>query len=415
MMKGATERLLPGGEGTVRAQDAVYLVPNTVPGDIIHFVAGRKRRGSRRGRLAEIIHASSCRGEPRCRVAASCGGCALQYLKAEHHAEIKNRWIDDAFRQFMETDTACQWLEKTETDRRRRRVRWHVGMDEAGLFLGFRARSSHEVVRQEHCPVLSDALQAVHDALEPVLHSSVGAVLATQLSDGIHIVFEISGKDAPQFDPPCSQVNGLAVQWWQQCGTAIRPLSRPAKHLHEDLPAGEEMIRIRIGPDDFVQGQREANHALVRQVSVWSSGARRIADLFSGAGNISLPLAHALKAEVAGAEIRAQSVRRANANARALHVHASYIQADLFGDFDMAPFAGADVLILDPPRKGARRVCEAMPRLLPAKIIMISCDVAAGARDAAMLHAHGYRLRALRALDMFPWAGHVETMTLWTQ
>jgi len=414
-MKGATERLLPGGEGTVRAQDAVYLVPNTVPGDVIRFIAGQKRRGSRRGQLAEIIQASACRGKPRCSVAASCGGCALQYLKPEHHAEIKNCWIDDAFRKFMEADTTCQWIGHTEADRHRRRVRWHVGMDEAGLFLGFRARSSHDVVRQKHCPVLSDALQIIHDTLETVLNPSIEAVLATQLSDGIHVVLETPGKDTLRFDPPCSHVGGLDVQWWQQSASVIRPLARPVKDLHEALPAGEEMIRIRIGPDDFVQGQYEANQALVRQVTAWSSGARRIADLFSGVGNLSLPLAHALKVEVSGAEIRGASVQRANANARTLNVHASYMQADLFGDFDTAPFAGADVLILDPPRKGARRVCETMPKLLPAKIIMISCNVAAGARDAAILHTHGYRLRALRALDMFPWAGHVETMTLWTQ
>ncbi|PJC69256.1 MAG: 23S rRNA methyltransferase, partial [Zetaproteobacteria bacterium CG_4_8_14_3_um_filter_59_5] len=54
-------------------------------------------------------------------------------------------------------------------------------------------------------------------------------------------------------------------------------------------------------------------------------------------------------------------------------------------------------------------------RLMPEKIIMVNCDIAAGARDAEMLHARGYRMQALRALDIFPFSGHVEAMSFWTR
>ncbi|MFQ5519248.1 MAG: class I SAM-dependent RNA methyltransferase, partial [Mariprofundus sp.] len=370
---------------------------------------------SSRGQLTEILRASEYRGTPRCSVAAYCGGCALQYLRPEHHANTKNQWVRDAFRTVINTDTVQIPISDDVTNYRRRRVRWHIGADAKGYFLGFRARSSHQVIRQKQCHVLTDALQIVHDAVEPVLNSSIEAVLATQLSNGIHVVLETSKVDTVAFDLPCTTVGGLALQWWQYHGSVIRLLSQPVKLLHEELSAGDETIQVQIGPDDFVQGQFEGNHALVHQVLEWSMGARRIVDLFSGVGNLSLPLACSTGTEVTGAEIREQSVQRANANARALKVHASYVQANLFGRFDTSLFAGADVLILDPPRKGARRVCEAMGRLLPAKIIMVSCDVASGSRDAAILHAHGYRMQALRALDMFPYAGHVETMSLWTQ
>jgi len=62
-----------------------------------------------------------------------------------------------------------------------------------------------------------------------------------------------------------------------------------------------------------------------------------------------------------------------------------------------------------------KRICQNISRLLPKKIIMISCDVAASARDGALLRQHGYRLKALRGLDLFPYTGHVETMSLWEQ
>lgn len=414
-MEGATERLLPGGEGTVRSGSAVYLIANTVPGDIIHFSPRRKRRGSRRGQLTKVIRASEHRGAPRCNVAASCGGCALQYLKSEYHASTKNQWVRDAFRTVIDTDSTQKPIPDDMVDHRRRRIRWHVGLDDDGYFMGLHSRSSHKVVRQSHCHVLTDALQIIHDELEPLLDSSIEAVLATQLSDGIHVVLERPKADSLSFDIPCTKIGTLVVQWWQRHGSVIQPLSQPVRRLHDSLPAGDETIQIQIGPDDFVQGQFEGNQTLVRQIIEWGRGTKRIADMFSGVGNLSLPLACATGAAVTGAEIREQSVQRANANARALKVRASYVQANLFGAFDTSPFAGVDVLILDPPRKGARRVCEAMGSLLPAKIIMVSCNVASGSRDAAILHAHGYRMQALRALDIFPYAGHVETMSLWTQ
>ena len=106
-------------------------------------------------------------------------------------------------------------------------------------------------------------------------------------------------------------------------------------------------------------------------------------------------------------------MQAANANASRLSVTAEFHTANLFEARDLPAYAGADILILDPPRKGAKSVCQAMGMLLPKRIIMLSCDVAAGSRDAAILHRHGYRMHALRAFDLFPYAGHVEAMSLW--
>ncbi len=115
------------------------------------------------------------------------------------------------------------------------------------------------------------------------------------------------------------------------------------------------------------------------------------------------------------AELNPASVRAASANAKSLGISAQFVVANLFEYFDTESYIGADVLILDPPRRGAKRLCSEMGKLMPKKIIMVSCDVAAGARDGALLRQQGYRLKALRALDLFPSAGHVEAMSLWMQ
>jgi 23S rRNA (uracil1939-C5)-methyltransferase len=202
------------------------------------------------------------------------------------------------------------------------------------------------------------------------------------------------------------------VQWWWQGEAGVAPLSRPVKRLHDRLPAGKAWLEVEVGPDDFVQAQEKGNTAMLRQIQSWVGKAGSVVDLFAGIGNLSLPLA-ALGSRVTGAEIRPASVRGANRNADRLGLGARYYVADLFGRFDPTPFIGADVLILDPPRKGAKKACRAMNVLLPQSVIMLHCDVEAGARDANMLASYGYSLQALEAFDLFPYTGHVEAMSFW--
>ncbi|MDX8406841.1 MAG: methyltransferase, partial [Mariprofundaceae bacterium] len=293
----------------------------------------------------------------------------------------------------------------------RRRLRWQVGRDEEGSFLGFFAPLSHRPIRQRTCMAITEPLQALHDLLERQDLNGLDQVQAVQLADGIHVVFE-SGQ-APSLKLP-ETLDKLAVQgWWRSEGVS-RPLTRPVKRLHDVLPAGDGgAVELEIGPDAFVQGQFEGNHALIAQIQAWAGKPRRVADLFCGAGNLSLPLAVATGASVFGAELSQASVNAASRNAKLLGVNGSFVRANLFEDFAYEPYIGADVLILDAPRRGAKRICSRIQQLMPKKIIMVSCDIAAGARDGSLLAGHGYRLQALRALDMFSYAGHVEAISLW--
>jgi len=409
---GQAECLLPGGEAVIRSSEGVFLVANAVPGDEIRFLELEKRRGSRRGVLADVLKPSSMRVNPACAVAAECGGCALQFLDSTAQAGIKSGWVHESFQPFVESDTT--WLPAGESrPGLRRRARWWRAKDGQGAYLGFRARASHRVIRQESCPAVLPEMDRARSVIQAALPPDVLSVQITALHDGMHVVLE-SGKEA-DLRAAMPDIPGICVQYWWRDPSGMRPLSRPVRPLHDCLPVGDREVLLCVGPDDFVQGQREGNARIVRQVQAWAGNVRRVVELFAGTGNLSLPLACATGARISGADCRPQSVACANANARRLGVDADFYVADLFGTYDMSAFAGADMLILDPPRKGARRICRAMGTLLPKRIIMLSCDVASGSRDASVLHAHGYRLQELRAFDLFPFTGHVEAMSLWVQ
>ncbi len=386
------------------------LLTNGVPGDEVEAQPLGKRRGVQRGKISSIVLPSDIRIKPVCPVAGECGGCALQFLEPDQHPVIKSAWVEGAFKSLMHDDT--EWLPICADGMHpRRRLRWHVGCDEEGKFLGFFSPLSHRAVRQNSCMVITEPLQALHNLLELQDLSDLDQVEAVQLADGLHVVFESNQR--PSLELP-EDIDNLVVQgWWRNKGIS-RPLTRPVKRLHDILPVGDDRtVKLEIGPDAFVQGQFEGNHALISQIQIWAGKPRRVADLFCGAGNLSLPLAVTTGASVFGAELSQASVSAASRNAKLLGVNGHFVTANLFDDFDYESYIGADVLILDAPRRGAKHICNGIQQLMPKKIIMVSCDIASGARDGALLSAHGYRLRALRALDMFAYAGHVEAISLW--
>lgn len=411
MITGSAEKILPGGEAVVRVDGKAVLVANAVPGDVIKLQMLAKRRAVQRAEMIEIIEASPLRVHAPCPVAPVCGGCALQFISKDNQSTLKSDWVASAFKPLV--TTATQWMPVRSGDAYyRRRVRWFVGHDEQGAFLGFYAPASHRSVRHTDCLVVSPALNEVRKLIELELAlETIISVQAVQLHDGIHIILEAEmSPDQVESD----RLNGIRLQWWwRDLHHITRPIRKPVQIFHDLLPAGQTDVSLAVGPDDFVQGQQTGNRELIEQIQAWAGPVGRIADLFCGIGNLSLPLAAATGAELFGAELNAASVRAASSNAKTLGISAYFEMANLFEDFDMESYIGADILILDPPRRGAKRLCNQMSRLLPKKLIMISCDAAAGARDGALLQQQGYRLMALRALDLFPYAGHVETMSLW--
>ncbi|MDX8390422.1 MAG: methyltransferase [Mariprofundaceae bacterium] len=418
VVSGTVERLLPGGEAILHAEGEVFLVTNAIPGDRVILSVDKKRRGVHRGSIQEVLIASADRMPPSCVDADHCGGCALQYLDPAQHHRYKASWVEEAFQNFLTSDTTWAPDLPSSTMSLRRRVRWWTGVDSTGRFLGYRKRSSHHVTRISHCAVILPELEQVREELQTWLPESVLSVQATQLADGLHLVLEAESSQPVGFSEMFDKVDGLVIQWWWRSKGATVPINRPVVLLHDHLPVGKKTIALRVGPDDFVQGQASGNQAMIRQIQIWADhlSCRRVVDLFAGIGNLSLPLA-AVRAsiDIVGAEVRPQSVRAANETARQLNLNALYHVVNLFAAFDSAAFSGADLMIIDPPRKGAKQVCAQLPQLLPKSVILCSCDIASGARDAEMLVSSGYRLQALRVFDLFPYAGHVEAMSLWTQ
>jgi len=411
---GTVEMVLHGGDGLVRHDKQSVFIPNTVAGDELSYRITDKKRGVLRGELSEIIQPSPHRVHPPCDVANTCGGCGLQAMNRDEQARLKSTWVTDAFQAFIQPHTLITPLTAHhDSFAGRRRVRWFF---ENGK-LGFRKRYSHDLVHSQTCVALTSNLDALRSQLETLnLPALIQSVQAVELSNGTHIILE-----SEQAYPQDINLNFTQGQqwWWRQLGTpSIKALNKTVRLLFDNIdlnPLKNKNLDIEIGPLDFIQGHQQGNQTLISQILAWSEGSKRVVDLFSGCGNLSLPIAAAFGATVMGAELNDASVKAANKNAKRLGLDAEYQSLDLFGNFPKEAFIGADTLILDPPRKGAQRICQHIQSFFPQQIIMVNCDVAAGARDAKALSQAGFQLKSLRPLDLFPYAGHVESLSLWTR
>jgi 23S rRNA (uracil1939-C5)-methyltransferase len=172
-------------------------------------------------------------------------------------------------------------------------------------------------------------------------------------------------------------------------------------------------VRLHFRPTDFTQVNHGVNRALVGRAlaQLDPRPGERIADLFCGLGNFSLPIARR-GAQVLGFEASRDLVERARANAMANGLLAQFEVMDLFRP--QLGFGQFDKLLLDPPRQGAIELVKSLPgALAPRRIVYVSCDPATLARDAGVLiHTKGYRLLAAGVINMFPHTAHVESMAV---
>jgi 23S rRNA (uracil1939-C5)-methyltransferase len=215
------------------------------------------------------------------------------------------------------------------------------------------------------------------------------------------------------------------VQWWLQTAgpdSAVQFYPTDTQ-LHYSLP--EFGITMPFKPTDFTQVNHQINRVLVaralRLLDVQAGD--RIADLFCGMGNFTLPIATQAR-EVMGIEGSASLTARAMENARInqLDGKTSFAVRNLFEVTaeDFMALGKFDRMLIDPPRDGAMAVCEALaglkaiaPDMRPARIVYVSCSPSTLARDAGLLvHQAGYALKQAGVVNMFPHTAHVESIAV---
>ena len=367
-----------------------------------------------------ILKASSARVVPRCPHFGVCGGCATQHADLRTQVAAKQRWLEENLARIGKVAPEVMLpIVYGEEWGYRRRARLSVRRvdKKGGVLVGFRERRSTWVADMQGCAVLPAAVSALIVPLRELIeklsiHSRVPQVEVAAGDNATALVFRHLLPFSPE---DLSLIREFAdrhqVHAWLQPGgpDSARPFHPQASELYYALP--EFGVRVRFRPTDFTQVNFGVNRVLVSRVVrlLEPRPGERIADLFCGLGNFSLPLA-ARGAQVIGFEGSRELVDRARENAAANGLVAQFEAVDLFRK-GVSSWGEFEKILIDPPREGAIEIVKSLPQDSPRRIIYVSCDPATLARDAGVLvHAKGFRLTAAGVVNMFPHTAHVESI-----
>ena len=417
------ESLDAEGRGVARnAEGKVVFVEGALPGERVSYQRVTGKRKFDIARVTSVLEASGSRRQPQCPHFGLCGGCATQHADSRTQMAAKQRWLEDNLERIgkVRAETLLPIIYGAEWGyRRRARLSVRHVPSRGGVLVGFRERRSSFIAQMNECHVLPPRVSALIAPLKALVDRlSVRArVPQIELAAGDNATALVFRHLESLTEADVAFLRGFArehsIHVWVQAGgpETARPLEPATSELYYELP--EFGVRIGFRPTDFTQVNYEVNRVLVaRAVRLLDpQPGERVADLFCGLGNFSLPLARR-GAAVVGFEGNRELVERARDNASANRVVAQFEVADLFktGIGAFGPFAK---ILLDPPREGAIELVKALPADWPRRMVYVSCDPATLARDAAVLvQTRGFRLAAAGVVNMFPHTAHVESIAL---
>ncbi len=419
------------GRGVARVEGKAIFIEGGLPGELVTYSSYRRKPTYEQATATAIHEASAARELPRCPHFGVCGGCSMQHLEAHSQVAAKQRVLEDNLWHIgkVRAETILRAIYGQAWGyRHRARLSVRLVPKKGGVLVGFHERKSSFIADMTSCEVLP---RSISDLIRPLRGLIAGLSIPTRLPQiELAVGEEVTVMVLRILDPlsPTDEdaLRGFAakhgIQFWLQSAgpdSAEPFFPEDAAPLYYSLP--EFGVQIRFRPTDFTQVNHQVNRILVRRAMALLDPrpGERIADLFCGMGNFSLPIA-SRGAEVLGVEGNAELVRRAEANAGAngLAARARFQTANLFEAANCAQFGanddgGFDKLLIDPPRDGAVEVVKALGEGGPRRIVYVSCDPATLARDAEVLvHVKGYRLAAAGVINMFPHTSHVESIAL---
>jgi 23S rRNA (uracil1939-C5)-methyltransferase len=435
------ESLDQEGRGVGHADGKVIFVEGALAGERVSYASHRKKPSYEIAEVGTIHTASVARVVPRCPHFGVCGGCSMQHLEATSQVAVKQRVLEDHLWHIGRVK-AARMLPPIHGPswgyRHRARLSVRIVEKKGGALVGFHERRSSFVADMRECHVVPPHVSALLVPLRGLVESlSMGrrlpqielAIGEDPDGRGLETILVLRVLEPPDADDEAkldafAAAHGI-VFWLQPKGPdTIFPLvAGSPTELHYDLP--EFDVRIHFLPTDFTQVNAQINRVLVgralRLLDVQPDD--RVADLFCGLGNFSLPLARRARS-VVGVEGSKTMTARAAENARrnGLGDRMSFSVANLFevdGAWldalaqDHGPF---DRMLIDPPREGAIAVVNALAAQgdrAPKRLVYVSCNPATLARDAAVLVKEGgYVLAAAGIVNMFPQTSHVESMAV---
>lgn len=434
-----------GGEGIGKAQGMTFFVKDALIGDHIQAKITKLKKNYGYARLMEIVEPSPWRVDPVCRFHRQCGGCQIQALSYEKQLEFKQKkvrgnlehiggFLNPPVEPAIGMDVPYHYRNKAQ---------FPIGKDKDGrIVAGFYAGRTHQIIANRDCalgvPVNKKILDIIIEIMEKKgiepYNEQTGQGLVRHVlirygftSHEIMVCLIINGTELPFADCFIKQLCTLE---------GMTSISLNINQKNTNVIMGDKVkllwgkpyitdfiggVQYQISPLSFYQVnpvQTEKLYSLAMEYADLK-GDETVWDLYCGIGTISLFLAQKA-GRVFGVEIIPQAVEDARRNAAVNGIEnvefftgkAEEILPEFYEkEAQAGRQAYADVIVVDPPRKGCdRELLDTILKMKPERIVYVSCDSATLARDLKILCEKDYELKKVRPVDQFCHTSHVETV-----
>ncbi|MDQ6422523.1 23S rRNA (uracil(1939)-C(5))-methyltransferase RlmD [Paenibacillus sp. LHD-117] len=452
------------GEGVGRADGFTLFVQGALPGEQVNARVMKMKKQYGYARLEKLLTESPDRLNPPCDIYKECGGCQLQHFDYEAQLAWKRQHVIDNL-----TRIGKLTVRENEGDRlgsadfgvqaERQGIVVHptIGMDDpwryrnkaavpigaAGeggeLVAGFYARGTHRIIDMDDCLIQhehnDEVLRVVKRVakelrIQPYDEQTGQGVLRhvmarTGVVTGeIMVVLVTNGKRLPR-----------QPEWIEALRAGLPGLKSIVQNVNTrdtNVIFGDETrtlwgsdviydeldgIRFAISARSFYQVNPAQTVALYGKAVEYAAltGNENVIDAYCGIGTISLFLARKA-GHVYGVEIVPEAIEDAKRNAALNGIDNATFEA---GPAEVViprwrkEGAKADVIVVDPPRKGCDpALLETILQMEPERVVYVSCNPSTLARDLRVLEDGGYRTVEVTPVDMFPWTVHVESVAV---
>jgi len=455
------------GEGIGKIDGFTFFIKDAVIGDVVEAKVMKAKKNYAYARLEKVVTPSSFRVEPKCEFARSCGGCQIQAMSYGKQLEFKQSKIrNNLIRiggfapEFV--DSVMEPIVGMEGPfRYRNKAQYPVGTDKEGNpIAGFYAGRTHSIIANTDCylgveenkEILELVLAYMKENHVAAYDESTGKGLVRHVlirkgftsgeimvclvinkkskADGkagflpaqeklIEALRAVAGMTSISVSINTENTNvimGKEVHTIWGCDTISDTIH--VRDTENDFALTGDGITFAISPLSFYQvnpGQTEKLYSLALDYADLT-GNETVWDLYCGIGTISLFLAGKAK-QVYGVEIVPQAIEDAKKNAINNGIENAKFFVGKAEEVLPEKYENegifADIIVVDPPRKGCDSAClETMLKMQPKRIVYVSCDSATLARDLKILCEGGYEIQKVRGVDQFGHTTHVETVVL---
>lgn len=434
------EDLTHEGAGVAKVDGYPLFVPNALPGEKAQIKVLKTSKGYGFGKLIETYEESPYRVTAPCPIYKECGGCQLQHLSYEGQLLAKQKQVRDVLTRIgkLENVTVHPTLGMSDPWRYRNKSQVPIGEHEGGLIGGFYQQRSHQIIDMKSCLIQQEKNDEVIQKVKDICNKNGVRAYDEQRHKGdlrhimaryglvtgdVMIVLVTNAKDLPNRKKIIADITKNIA--------GVKSIVQNVNHKKTNVIMGDETrvlwgqeviydyigdVRFAISARSFYQVNPEQTKVLYDKALEYAAltGKEEVIDAYCGIGTISLFLAQKAKS-VFGVEIVPEAIEDAKRNAELNNITNANFAVGKAEEVIPAWYEKghkADVLVVDPPRKGCdEALLQTIIDMKPKKVVYVSCNPGTLARDLRVLEDGGYRTVEVQPVDMFPQTTHVEVVS----